>query len=179
MKRPAKPTATAKVEDDLSPDHLRRLVQQRSANQELSLELFLMLKSHAEVLSKDSASRNIAQALVAASFSLWRAVFLSDKVTGSTNVLAAAESFLGGLVLHNTVAYQQDRNARNWTFNYYVNNARYRLQGIAGKRLNILPSNRAQKGNRDPKDHWTYYHDALNIAVKNFERKLRDLKISD
>src|SRR5712671_4450726 len=101
-------------EDDLSEDHLKWLVKSRSENQRISLALFSALKAHPKKVREDYDLSSLARGLIATSFSLWRAVFLSDKVGGPSESFDDAEIFLGKLILDNAVAYPQDRNAREW-----------------------------------------------------------------
>ena len=87
--------------------------------------------------------------------------------------VADAQAFLGNLILHNIVAYPQDRNTRDWTFLYYINNARYRLEAISKERPNIITEVLAGVGiehlAQNPKDYWTFYQSGLEIAVRNLE----------
>lgn len=64
-----------------------------------------------------------AKHLVAACFSLWRGAFLADKTTTRSEVQADARTFLAKMLIDNAITYPQDRSTRNWTFNYYMNNA--------------------------------------------------------
>jgi hypothetical protein len=162
--------------DDLTTEHISWLVHGRSRNQEISLKLFLIMKYNDEVIKSQFHLSDIAQSLAGACFSLWRAVFLSDVSETSQIVVAVddATAFLGGLILHNMVAYPQDRNARDWSFLYYVNNARYRLESISKGNKQILPHKFVSEtvGFESPKDCWSYYQDALDVAVRNFEKAL-------
>jgi hypothetical protein len=122
------PTASASAsgsganKDDLSPSHLRWLVASRAANQAAALRLFTLLSDHVEEIKTKELSTK-AQHLVAACFSLWRAAFLADKATTRSEVQAAARTFLAKMLIDNAITYPQDRSTRNWTFNYYMNNA--------------------------------------------------------
>lgn len=164
-------------QDDLSASHISWLVKSRSRNQDASLHLFLVMKDNAEAIAKDWHLIDTAQGLTAVCFSLWRAVFLSDVDEDMTSTVASAQAFLGNLILHNMVAYPQDRNTRDWTFMYYVNNARYRLETISKARPHILSeafsgtTTEEMAGNA--KDFWTFYQSALEIAVRNFEIELK------
>ncbi|WLB09511.1 hypothetical protein QIH87_47575 [Bradyrhizobium elkanii] len=167
-------------QDDLSADHISWLVKSRSDNQEVTLKLFLVMKDNAEKLKERLELANTAQSLSAVCFSLWRAVFLSDfdEENYFHDTISDAQSFLGNLILHNMVAYPQDRSTRAWTFNYYVNNARYRLALISEGDQEILPSSfvSARGGGLMPaKDFWTFHHGACVVAVRNLETKLRKI----
>jgi len=163
--------------DDLTTEHVSWLVHGRSRNQEISLKLFLIMKNNTEVIKSQFHLIDIAQSLAGACFSLWRAVFLSDvsETSDMSETVDDATAFLGGLILHNMVAYPQDRNARDWSFLYYVNNARYRLESISKSYKQVLPHKFVSEtvGFESPKDCWSYYQDALEVAVRNFENALR------
>jgi hypothetical protein len=167
--------------DDLSPEHISWLVESRSRNQQASLKLYLVSKDHAQKITDDWDLSNIAQSLAGICFSLWRAVFLSDIDANMAATGSDAQSFLGNLILHNMVAYPQDRNTRDWTFVYYVNNAMYRLEAISKAHLDILPASfvTGVDAETTAKDFWTYYQTALEISVRNFELALKKPKNSN
>jgi hypothetical protein len=167
-------------QDDLSADHISWLVKNRSENQETTLKLFLVMKDNHEKLAENFDLANISQGLTAACFSLWRAVFLSDVSDDDyfDTAMTDAKSFLGNLILHNMVAYPQDRNTRAWTFTYYVNNARFRLQTISSINNEILPPSFVSAsggGAMAAKDFWTLQHSACVVAVRNLELALRKI----
>jgi hypothetical protein len=90
--------------DDLSEEHVSWLVANRSRNQAASLKLFLILKHGSEEMKGRTDLLDASQGLVAACFSLWRAVFLSDISENVDSTMAGdVEAFLGNLILHNTV----------------------------------------------------------------------------
>jgi hypothetical protein len=150
------------------------LVESRSQNQELSLKLFLIMKDHAEQISEEFDLQDIAQGLAAVCFSLWRAVFLSDITDRLEDHITNAHMFLGNLILHNMVAYQQDRNARDWSFIYYVNNARYRLEAMSKQHEDIMPKALvAEMEWSSAKDFWSCCHAAAVVAVRSLEVRLK------
>ena len=167
-------------QDDLSADHISWLVKSRSANQEVTLKLFLIIKDNEETLKKNWDLANFAQAMAAVCFSLWRAVFLSDVSPDEYSLdetVAAAKDFLGNLILHNTVAYTHDRNTRDWSFIYYVNNARSRLKLLSEELPDLLPQSFVGPADAiaEAKDYWTYHHNASEVAVRNLEGALRKI----
>lgn len=168
-------------EDDLSPEHISWLVESRSKNQAASLKLYLISKDYSEKIESDWNLTNIAQSLAGICFSLWRAVFLSDINENMAATGADAQSFLGNLILHNMVAYPQDRNTRDWSFVYYVNNAMYRLREISKAHSDVLPASfvAGVDATASAKDFWTYYQTALEISVRNFELVLKKPQISN
>lgn len=165
-------------QDDLSADHISWLVKSRSDNQQITLKLFLVMKDNEKELMANWPLANFAQAMAAVCFSLWRAVFLSDvSDEGYVPPIEDAQSFLGNLILHNMVAYPQDRSTREWTFIYYVNNARYRLLALSEEHRDMLPASFVDGGNEieSAKDFWSFHHAASEVAIRNLELALRKI----
>jgi hypothetical protein len=155
-------------QDDLSREHLSWLVRSRSANQKIALRLFKLLQDHPTKL-KSSKNSLAAQALVAITFSLWRGVFLADKTGARGESLKHANAFLGKLIVNNAINYSEDRAAREWTYNYYVSNAFYRLRHLANEwGYKLAP----RVGKQTPKTRWDYYHQELVKAVDRFTKRL-------
>jgi hypothetical protein len=81
------------------------------------------------------------------------------------------EIFLGTLISDNTIAYRQDIISREWTFQYYLENARSRLLGIARRgTFDILDLKDIEIEARSAKEDWMIAHDALSKAVTRFAR---------
>ncbi len=112
-----------------------------------------------------------AQALIGVSFSLWRAAFLADKTGNKGESLKSATSFLEQIIQNNVIGFTQDRNDREWTFNYYVNNARHLLQTIPMKHRDLVPGWTVTK--RTPTERWNYIQDMLRQTVAKFGDALR------
>ncbi len=159
--------ATPKT-DDLSESHLKWLVQSRSRNQQVTLDLYLTIISNAASIDGDLRYKQLAQELAAIAFSLWRAVFLSDLTNEVEDQMIDVERFLGTLISHNTIAYQQDRVSREWTFQYYLINARQRLLTIARESVNIISVVDVEIEAHSAKEDWSIAQDALAKAVKQF-----------
>ena len=156
----------AKV-DDRSEDHLRWLVRSRSQNQGSSLDLYLLLAGH-PTINADIGLQQIAQSLTAVAFSLWRAVFLSDLKSTADDQMADLNAFLGNLISNNTVAYQQDKNAREFTYRYYLTDAQLRLSEIVTETPAILSLREFTVVNADVKSEWTAAQAALDTAIGHF-----------
>lgn len=154
-------------EDDLSPEHLGWLLDSRIKNQQASLRLFNATKAHPKRI-KGRKNSLAAQALVSAAFSLWRSAFLADKTGDRGKSLADAQVFLGKMLVDNAIAYAQDKASREWTFNYYVSNANYRLKTLANEWPDIFP----KKKGSTPKERWSYNQTAFEKAVEYFEDRL-------
>jgi hypothetical protein len=74
--------------------------------------------------------------------------------------------FLHTLISHNAIAYQQDCNSREWTFQYYLRNARDRLLEIASQGpLEILNLDEIDIEAHSAKEDWKITQDALAKAV--------------
>src|SRR5690242_16316454 len=136
MARQAKAAKTPEsAADGSGNEHLRWLVRGRSRNQKATLDLYLIIKNPASSIDRNIAHAQIAQELAAIAFSLWRAVFLSDLTEDVERQMGDVRSFLQTLISHNAINYPQDHTYREWTFQYYLNNARERLLNIARQGL--------------------------------------------
>src|SRR5262249_43950534 len=112
-------------------EHLQWLVDSRCKNQKVTLELYLAIKNNSAAINKDIRLAYLAQELAAVAFSLWRAVFLSDLSEDVEKQMTDVTTFLATLISTNAIAFQQDQRSREWTFPYYLKNARSRLLDIA------------------------------------------------
>lgn len=158
-----------KKEENKNLNHLRWLIKSRNKNQQCALALFELFKKYPTQWKKKEYSF-AAQALVGVVFSLWRAAFLADKSGNLEKVIEHTNSFLEKVILDNAIAYTQDRNAREWTFNYYVGNARFILSELAQKWPELVPMWERKK--RPPKKRWDYAQEILVQAITNFEKNL-------
>jgi hypothetical protein len=152
-------------EDPPSPAHLEWVIDGRARNQKAALDLYEMMTDCRRQIARQQLSTE-AQDLAAIAFSLWRAVFLADRSGATDAKMADAEYFLGKMLTDNAIAFTQDRSAREWTFNYYLDNAWYRLKDLRQK--NLTPP----RGKRSARNRWDYLENAFEKAVSNFQRKL-------
>lgn len=80
------------------------------------------------------------------------------------------------MLTDNAITYQQDRASREWTFNYYVNNARDNLQLLSrywpdvGDLLN--EKRKVAKGTTVAGRRWDKYQDCLDVALGDFQSEL-------
>jgi hypothetical protein len=74
----------------------------------------------------------IADYMMAAGFSLWRAVFLAERGIDAEETVAEGLGVVWKVLMDNTITYRDDKNP--WSFRYYVHNAGLRLGEIL-KRL--------------------------------------------
>ncbi|HEV7928274.1 MAG TPA: hypothetical protein VGR14_23175 [Verrucomicrobiae bacterium] len=151
------------------PTHVEWLVKNRAANQKVSARLYRLLRDFPDQAREKKFGAE-AQMLIAVSFSLWRSAFLSDKTGRFTDTNLCAELFLEEMLMNNAIAYSQDRKSKDWAFNYYAANARYRILEYSSshpklKIGSLLASN--------PKDRWERLQDAFEKLVDHFEKRLR------
>jgi hypothetical protein len=154
---------------DLNEEHLRWLVDSRCKNQKVTLELYLAIKSNHTSINRDVRLTYLAQELAAVAFSLWRAVFLSDLSEEVEKQMSDVEVFLRTLISTNAIAFPQDLQSREWTFPYYLKNARNRLLDIARQGpFEMLKLDDIEIEARSAKEDWAITHDALSKAVARF-----------
>jgi hypothetical protein len=106
------------------------LVKRRNEIQETAFVLFDLTSSvENRPLSKKHSL--ILQDLIGVTFSLWRGVFLAfDKTSDFGKPIKHARLFLKRIVETNNIAFIDDKNSKEWTANYYVDNAGRILQGF-------------------------------------------------
>jgi hypothetical protein len=154
--------------DDRSEDHLTWLVENRSANQRATLALFVALTQNEIVINSNIIYANLSQELAGIAFSLWRAVFLSDLTGDVDDQLLDVKSFLGNLISNNSIGYSQDRGAREWTFQYYLKDARLRLQILANQPPDIVDLSDVYQPAGSAKEDWEIAQRALETAIRRF-----------
>lgn len=165
MKRPS----------NFTGEHFSWLVEGRSQNQRSTLALYQLIEDYEDAIAQNLVLHAVAQSLAAVAFSLWRAVFLSDLTGAAGDQLIDLKLFLQSLIAHNTVLYQTDFSTREWSFQYYLDNATYRLRQL-GK---LSDGGAAAVGSADadklqPKDDWSNAQAALDLAIANFAKALAD-----
>ncbi len=65
--------------------------------------------------------------LIAASFSLWRAVFLAENVREPNSVRVAQKLFLATVISTNAIGFGDDKRSSAWSVGFYLENAKHRL----------------------------------------------------
>jgi len=156
--------------DDRSENHLQWLVENRSANQRATLELFVTLTQNESAISSNIVFAQVSQELAGIAFSLWRAVFLSDLTEDVEDQMVDVRSFLGSLISNNAIGYPQDRSAREWTFTYYLSDARFRLQNLARRPPPIIESSDLDQEAGSAKQDWEIAQRTLEKAIREFAR---------
>jgi hypothetical protein len=104
--------------------HLKWLVEKRSDIQRTLLVLYEYVRSDQP---RDPVAVRILDHLIAAAFSLWRAVFLAETDRDWQSVFESQRAFLASVVTDNAITYQDDKRNRAWTVGYYLENAKLRL----------------------------------------------------
>jgi hypothetical protein len=73
------------------------------------------------------------------------------------------------MLTDNAIGYPQDRSAREWTFNYYMNNARDGLLNLPDRwsevKSVLSAPKRVRKGTSAPERRWDRHQRAFEIAV--------------
>lgn len=150
-------------------DHLEWAIQCRGRNQQTCLKILKSFENHEKKWQTKKYSP-IAQDLLAVAFSLWRAAFLADRDGSRRHVFKNCSVFLRTLIEDNAIGYVQDKNTREWTFNFYTRNARYALEHLNKLREDIVP--KYELGTRTAKERWIYCQNLLDTIVKNFDDEL-------
>src|SRR5262245_10842027 len=106
------------------------LVQERTRIQFFAVELLQFMRAKKDAIIASNKDSDCALLMVGAAFSLWRAIFLTHTDRTISGNFDAAEAFLTKVVRHNTISYFDDFKWSAWSFGYYLNNCRFRLQQI-------------------------------------------------
>ena len=152
---------------DVSAEHFDWLVEGRSRNQRSTLDLYRILLENEAELRKNVDLQAAAQEVAGIAFSLWRAVFLSDTTGDFQARWADVKTFLVSLIADNTVLYVTDKNARNWSFRYYLDNATFRLSRLMDTAPTLLDGVDFSSVAALDKDEWMNAQSALEQVVSN------------
>ncbi|HEY1934168.1 MAG TPA: hypothetical protein VGG99_19345 [Acetobacteraceae bacterium] len=149
---------------------MKWLVDNRSANQRATLDLFVTLTQNESVINSNLVYAQLSQELAGVAFSLWRAVFLSDLTGEIQEQMVDVSAFLGTLISNNSIGYPQDRSAREWTFTYYLSDARFRLQSLASRPPAIIDVSDIEQEAGSAKEDWEIAQRALEKAIHEFAK---------
>jgi hypothetical protein len=153
-------------------EHLGWAVKSRARNQESAVKLLRLFFDH-EAKWKSRKWSPAVHNLLSVSFSLWRAAFLADKTARRAEVFSDAIEFLEKIVEDNSISYLNDRNCREWTFNYYTRNARNSLEALHKQWPDKVDEYIGKK--RTPTQRWSYCQDLLDSAIDRFSLEAREL----
>jgi len=150
------------------PADFQWLVEQRSKNQKLLLDLYAFGHAKQGVLPNDAAACATFHLLTGAVFSLWRAVFLTEQETTTQDRFDHSIRFLEKLVRDNAITYTQDRETKSWTAGYYLNNAYCRLSEAVNA---LSPHLERATGTRDDPEEFRSFRNANNSEVVSTDRR--------
>ena len=164
----------AREREKITHDDLEWIVNNRYKNHKSSLRIYALIDQHRQIVTRSKSHRSSAQTLLGVAFSLWRAVFLARLKKNIDSMIKDAESFLVELIDSNIVTYSLDRENKDWTFRYYMSNARYRLKDLHGKfdhkehPFNLW----GDVAGISPQQQWVEVQNALDAAIDSFEKIL-------
>jgi hypothetical protein len=119
------------------------LIIHRSRVQELACELLELVQKYEHAFSSDQDTEDIAALLIGTVFSLWRAVFLApNDPTSRADITEKGSTFLEKFLRDNNISYSDEKRNREWSFGYYLNNARFRLYHAARRPRNASRATR-------------------------------------
>jgi hypothetical protein len=156
---------------ETKPDlaQIKWAVESRTRNQKSIIRLLELFDKYEGPWKSKKYSR-VAQDLASVAFSLWRAAFLADKSTKRSDVFAKAHAFLTRVVEENAIGFPQDKQWRDWTFNYYSRAAQCSLEHLAATSSGVGP--KFVKKTRSPAERWDYCQDRLEEAITKFAEAL-------
>ena len=165
---------TQMKESTITLAHLEWLVKSRADNQSAAVKLFGLFDKYEDKIKQRDDFAQFAYNLVAICFSLWRAAFLADKMDNKEELFQNAKAFLEKILIDNAITYPTDRNAREWTFSYYVISAGDRLRELPWKSLKEFMANEIPKrATLTWSQHrWDIHQKAFEIAVECLRSEL-------
>lgn len=157
-------------------NRLRAVVKNRVLVHEELVRLYQIQRQFA-AMDASPEDRTVLVALTGIGFSLWRATFLGLEEAsidgGSEGLPEGAESFLLKLVQNNSVNYPQDEAARVFARDYYLGNARLRLDELLRTAPDLLGTEdlllleQLNSGTRSLGDQWELCFRMLGSVVNN------------
>jgi hypothetical protein len=164
--------------EKLRPDvrHLAWAIDQRAKIQHTMLAL-LELVREIEVNHAEWIKPKLMDHLIAAAFSLWRAVFLAEKVREIPTIQKAQEDFLAKVISTNAIAFGDDLQNSAWTVSYYLEAAKLRISAAHSIAAHHLPDDSLREimplvrlvGTGDVKltrYEWECAHRAVRVLLK-------------
>jgi hypothetical protein len=118
-------------------DHLKWAIERRADIQRTLHALYSYVRTNQP---QQLFTTVLLDHCIAAAFSLWRAVFLADKVRTISSTHEAQEQFLETVVTTNAINFPDDRKNSAWTVSFYLENAKHRLSRgaiIASRNLGL------------------------------------------
>jgi hypothetical protein len=157
-------------------EHLEWAIDQRAKIQHTLLALYKFVRDNSPD-QLDLVKRSLLDDLIAAAFSLWRAVFLAESNREWTSIHKGQEDFLARVITNNAINYLDDKRNRAWTVSYYLENAKHRLRSahhnadhhMPQETLSRVPPLLNVKGTDKAsltRYEWESVHMALRIILK-------------
>jgi hypothetical protein len=143
-------------------DHLEWLVERRADVQYTLLALYKYVSGSSEI---DDHTDD----LIASAFSLWRAVFLAEVERDWSSVNRGQRDFLAKVIADNAISYADDKSTRAWSVAYYLDNAKFRLDGpsqdLFGESPNLTFHHTKHGTAASTRDQWDRVHDYLRVLI--------------
>ena len=123
---------------EVAIEFLRKLTGWRNDALTIKFDLLKLITEKDSRIRVNPRHNAIAQLLVGASFSLWRAVFLTDMPLELDDALTAAKGFLEKVVSDNAIGFSDEKKFKRWTAGFYVSHIEYRLYHLQHEYSDIL-----------------------------------------
>jgi hypothetical protein len=156
------------------------LIAHRSRVQELACGLLELAQKYQHRISGDQDTEDIAALFIGTAFSLWRAVFLApNDPTSRADITEKGSAFLEKFLRDNNISYGDEKRNREWSFGYYLNNARFRLYharkirtgtDVWGEEYAWLTDPRGADENIE--DEWKKHIDCFEEELTKFSERL-------
>ncbi len=130
-------------------DFLESLTRWRNDAQTIQFDLLKLVTEKEREIRQNDNRKAIFQLLVGASFSLWRAVFLTDSPLELDTALNDVRGFLEKVVSDNAIGYSDEKKFRRWTAGFYISHIQYRLYHLKEMYGDIIATNGLRKFSED------------------------------
>jgi hypothetical protein len=146
-----------------SLDHLEWLIERRSDVQHTLLALYKFVSS-----GNDDVFDHVDD-LIASAFSLWRAVFLAEIDRDWNLINKHQRDFLAKVIADNAISYADDKSTRAWSVAYYLDNAKFRLDGpsqdLFGESPGLTFRHTKHGDAAATREEWDKIHDYLRMLM--------------
>lgn len=157
----------------LDVEHLGWAIDQRAKIQHTLLALYEYVRDAAPDDAWNEKEEAIDD-LIAAAFSLWRAVFLTEQLRTDQSRREAQRQFLATVVSTNAITFGDDRRNSPWSLGFYLTNAQQRLShaavmvnhiqpGVGQRAINHIVLNKGHTAQLI-RDDWEGLHAALRTC---------------
>lgn len=143
-------------------DHLKWLVERRFDIQRTLIALY-------ENVPASGDAADYMDDFIASAFSLWRAVFLAEVDRDWESVSKGQRDFLAKVIADNAISYADDKSTRAWSVAYYLDNAKFRLDGpsqdLFQESPNLTFRHTTHGAASVTRDEWDSVHDYLRVLI--------------